>query len=265
MIRKSNAVDKVRGEFKKLVKEAEVLAGVTQHSGENRPLGPVHVLGIHLGQIKTTLRRLGSPGKGSRPLLVDSITPLFSSVSSMKRETNRLRRGVVGRAGSPGKVAAAIRTVDNRLDKLHLVARRLVKDAKETRERQNAENPAYDTHRILRTAISRLDSKLGKELKLEDLDGRLDELPPFDEQDAEQVRRVAKIYVLSRITAQTWEVRYRSDKPGGRLALVAEFVNFPTREDIGWCVEQAGYRNEFVVAARLPRWQVVSKVQAWDY
>ena len=69
--------------------------------------------------------------------------------------------------------------------------------------------------------------------------------------------KMALIYVLEKEPFQEWELRYRSHKPGRQLITLELYTKFPDLDEIDYYNQMHGYHDEYVVAAKRPRWRKV--------
>ena len=118
-------------------------------------------------------------------------------------------------------------------------------------------SPYYQIPRILREAVKRRDSRLGKNLGLTYLDDWVMEFTGLDWQNSKMVKKVANLFILDHIPDQTWELRYRSKSPGRPYVLVMTIVDLPRPELLKvHGLPPAGY----YIAATLPTWCIAWKM-----
>jgi hypothetical protein len=111
----------------------------------------------------------------------------------------------------------------------------------------------------LRRAITRIDKRLARELRLRDLERESWAAPAIDWEDPQQVRQKARILVLTRRYDQVWEIRYRSKAPGRPLVHLLDVDKFPDPEYLAKIEEHVGRYDEYYIAAKFPRWKLVWK------
>ena len=113
----------------------------------------------------------------------------------------------------------------------------------------------------LRKAIRSLDKEAARNLQLDRLALWVPEVLEVDLEDSKQVRRLARLYLLSQIPWQTFQVMYRSSAPGRPLVPLDEGHSFPDARAMERAVKDSGGERNIYVAARLPTWRVVWKIQ----
>lgn len=236
-------------------------AGGTQRP--TRGNGLLQTLNADLGLIGIALRTLVRDHKAigmSSGMAVE----LIDSVQSFGKEVNVLIRRLESQRGHPRSRLRDLQGLGKRTGKLNAAVLQLTHQAREAERQQKEKSSAYEEARTLRSAIAEFDEKLADRLDLEELLWWAASIGPVNFYDPEQVRRLAKVCQLSRLPSQTWEVRYRSDKPGNPLVLLAVSDDFPTREQLARSDKEFGHHDEYIIAARLPRWRVAWK-SSWIY
>ena len=123
-------------------------------------------------------------------------------------------------------------------------------------------DPQLEEARRLRAAICAIDKGQDKRLSLREFRDWCFGFFAFDWDDPMLVHRAALIYLLSDDPYQEFEVLYRSNAPGRPLVLIRRFFEFPDSDSLQECIEIAGHRVDFHIAATVPRWRLVWKFSA---
>ncbi len=228
--------------------------------GPNTPLYPLATMSRHASDIGLSLRSLSASRKGSQPLEVHQTVLLLGVVWSLEGDLREAARKLPPHLRESRSLSRRLAGLHKEVNRLYAAALRLHTDAMAMRDSRDEEDPIYEECRLLRTEIARLDKAIASDLKLPDLADWMARMPSVELGDARHLKGLAKVYVLDRVPFQMWELRYRSEKPGRPLLLLTETTGLPDAEMLDYCERQYGHQEQYIIAARLPRWKVV-----WQY
>lgn len=253
--RLSNRVGELEGVLEKLVNTFHYDA----HEEATR-LPPIDAFKSNLGRVRACTNGLRIDIQRS-----GRIDPTGASLLGYAYETLDFSLGLMGEIRTSDDIPlsrharfAKIREETRRLgESVRLVTKALDEQSEADMEK----DPSYVNSRKLRQAVQWHDAKLGRNLRLKELDDWLTEFSDFNWHDEKMVNRVAKLFVLGNIPGQTWELRCRSRLPGRPNVIVMETIDFPGPE---FLEIQSLPPAEYYVAAKLPTWRIVWKMSWYD-
>jgi len=108
----------------------------------------------------------------------------------------------------------------------------------------------------VREAMATLNPKVAENLTGADVDPWCD-WPGLDPENRQQVLRIAKLILATRVPEQEFELRYSSNLPGRPRLRMTHPAGFPTRKDLAAEAEAYKRPQKIYVVALKPTWRVM--------
>lgn len=255
-------VERLSDRFSKIETAFEKLTKKTRHrpGADLSRTDPFGSFKIPLKDVRVCIRRMRHRSKRSEridPLDVTLLKIAHSDLLTGLKTVGELRNP----RGAPLFNNPLFVKVQNEVRELGNDIRLVVDEETKQDEAEMERNPYYKTPRILREAIKRKDSRLGRKLTLSGLDSWVVKFEGIDWQDEKMIDRVASIFILSHIAGQTWEIRRGSKTRGRSYEFVMHLPLLPGPEVL--ILNDLG-PGDYYIAAKLPSWRIVWKFEWFD-
>ncbi len=227
---------------------------------ENNPQGQVEILrplSSSIQEMRGDVEAAVRQYRRSRKVDHQMYSTIRRDLGNMGGTLKAVRENLFERTGRASRKNNLLKPIYRAVGKLD----EAMQDLKREAAGQEDQHFSKEFPEVYRSVLSLSHGKT-KNLSVEYLISLLRCLPGIDPRDLKDARSLALIYLLDRYPGQGWDVRYIAKTPGRYLVPVITLGSFPTPEFVDHIKELYGADKEYCVAAILPKWRLVWKLES---